>query len=63
MGKDARINVPKSVSAETRDKTTVSVYFPGQEEWREQRLAPGESISIDLPSGHTAAVVEVDEDA
>ena len=64
MGKDTTIGVPCCESAETRDadNTTVSVHFPSQIGWREQRLAPGEAMDIDLPDGTTIAVIEVDEE-
>lgn len=64
MGSDTTIGVPLSSSAEERDTddTLVSVHFPRDGEWVEQRLSHDEAMEVTLPNGRTVAVIEVDED-
>lgn len=62
---DTTIGVPKATTVSERhaeDDTTVSVHIQGQAGWSTERLAPGEAMDIQLPSGEQIAIVEVDEE-
>lgn len=64
MSKDTTIEVPTVDTSETGDidNTTVSVHVFREDGWVEERLAPGQTMDIQMPDGTQIAIIDLDED-